>query len=483
MSAFTGEVGDRRHAHPCGPLGRAYTSDVRRLWGERSSGVHVGLAATLYVWAVAAGDLTLQPLMRIHAATLLLLGLATLALWSARSAPWHRPVPLTLLTAAGIIAAWLPNALSRAPDAGAGRAEAMGLASGVAVAVTVVALSRGRQDGVHALRRGWLLGLLLALLVGAVELATDQHLWADPGLGWAEESRTIIAGAFRNPNDSAIAMTAMICGTLSWAATRSRSARQRLGVTAAVMLGVVAVTLTESRSGLLTVVLVVCLHAWGFLRRVSAGRSAAAASSQPRGLAVLVAAAVAVAVVLALAAFTVPALASRNPIIRLLHAAADPGTARSDSLRVSLLRAGWRYFAASDGFGTGAASFEPLLEADPYWRLGTVTWLHNSFLELLLQYGIFPACALAAVMAVVLITVVRSPAGVTSDLARIEALCALTTFVALGCAAATALTTPVWWLMLGQATASTWWLSNADNEPCRCAKSYPPREFYQPLSV
>ncbi|WP_168581216.1 O-antigen ligase family protein [Gephyromycinifex aptenodytis] len=438
---------------------------MRRLWGERSPQLTIGVPATLYVFVVAAGDLSLQPLIRLHAATLVMVGLALPALWLTRSC-WRRGAPLALAMAAGLIIACIPNALVRAPDPGAGRGEALGLTAGLAVALSVVAVSglplrRACRPRLAALRLGWFLALLLSLLVAGVELATDRHLWVGPGLGWADQSRTIIAGAFRNPNDFAIALSAMISGTLAWAASRRCAGSLRVVVGAALAAGVLAVLLTESRSGLLTLLVILGLHAWGWWRRRTAQR--------PDGGPVLSRRSVAAAGVLlgltAIGLCTLPTLARYNPLVRLVRAAADPSTARSDGLRVGLLRAGWRYFTASDGFGTGADSFEPLLQADPRWNFGIITWLHNSFLELLLQYGVIPAAALAAVIGVILVTVWRYPGGPEHDLARIEALSALVAFLALGCASATVLTTPVWWLILGQATCSAWWLSGPVAQP------------------
>lgn len=403
----------------------------------------------MFVLAVAAGDLTLVPLIQLRLATVVMLGVALLAVWSARGTPWLRPAPLALLSFALVAAAWAPLALSRAPDPVEGRAEVQGFLAGIAVAVAVVALSRCSRIGLVGMRRGWMLALGLSVLVATYELITKDHLWLSPGLDWAESHRTIVAGAFRNPNDFAIALTAMISGTLAGAASRAERRRgwRRAVPIVLCVLGAIAVLLTESRSGLLALIVVLAIHLGAAVwnrRRLGVSPAALAGG----GL---------VALVGVVAAFTVPALAAHNPVLRTLIAAGEPGTARSDTLRLDLIRAGWRYLRESDGLGTGAASFEVLLARDPNPGVSTHTWLHNSFLEIVLQYGVVVGGALGLVLLIAL-AAVRRRGAVDGSVARVEVLASITCFAALAFASATVVTAPVWWLILGQAVASAWWL-------------------------
>lgn len=444
------------------------------LWGERTHEVRGGAAATALVVLVAAGDLTLYPLIRLRLATVLPVCVAVAAVWWAVRRRPRRPslreaaVPLAMSVVVVVLAASSVLALHRAPDPLEGRTEVQGLLAGVAIAVAALALSRGSWRGLAALRRGWPLALLLAAGVAAVELLTGRHLWIPSGLSWAETSRTIVAGAFRNPNDFALALTAMISGTLVHAASLPRrgSAALRGGLLALVVAGIVAVALTESRSGLLACTLVLAVHSAAALRRRLArthrhpARPRPAHVAQPRlprrlgaGLGLAVAAALA-------AAFLVPALAARNPVLHMASAAAAPGTARSDRLRLDLLRAALRYLHDSDGLGTGAASFEVLLARDPAPGVASRTWLHNTFLELLLQYGAPTALALAGLLVLVVgALLVPRRRGRRAHLVRVETLGFLVPYVALGCASATVLTTPIWWLLLGQVVASASWLA------------------------
>lgn len=433
---------------------------------------------TAFVVTAAAGDLTLRPLMAAHLATVLACGAAALALWAARGSAWRRPAPSALLAFAVLALAWVPIASGRAPDAAEGRAEVSGLVAGLAVAVGVAAASRGTWSGLVAMRRGWALALALSCGVALVELVTDAHLWIPAGHSWAETSRTIVAGAFRNPNDFAVALTAMISGTLAW--RRDAGPPGRRVAVALAALGAGFVLLTESRAGLLALLVVLGLHAAGARSGRREGRPVRGSARRPHRF--LVPALAALVVAVGVAAFTLPALAARNPVARLIAAAADPGTSRSDGLRVGLLRAAARYAADSDGLGTGAASFEPLLAADPSPGVSTRTWLHNTFAELALQYGVLVAGGLLVLLAVLTLGLRprrrgRRPAVAHPSrprarrlvTARVEGAAALVAFVALGCVASTALTTPIWWLVLGQAAASAWWCSVPPRGPSQHA--------------
>lgn len=406
--------------------------------------------AALLVLAVGLGDLVLMPLIQLRAATVVMLAVAALALWTARSTRWRRAAPIALLLLAVTLAAWIPLALGRAPDAGAGRSEVQGLLAGVAVATAVVALSRGTARGLASMRVGWALALLVAVGVCVVELVTDSHLWVGPGLAWAEDRRTVVAGAFRNPNDFAFALTMMAHATLTYTAALERRPRLRGALFGLAALGVSAILLTESRSGLLALLCVGALWAWSWARTHHRAPSR-------RGMAIT-GALVALA---ALAAFVVPPLAAHNPVLRALRATAEAGTARSDQLRLDLLRAGLRYFGESDGLGTGAASFESLLAADPHPGVSTQTWLHNSFLEILLQYGVIVGGALALVLVTTLVVAWRSARthrGPAHALARLDLGAALIVFIGLGFASATVVTSPLWWAVLGHAVAAAWLL-------------------------
>ncbi len=192
---------------------------------------------------------------------------------------------------------------------------------------------------------------------------------------------------------------------------------------------------------------------------------------------------------LVVAAFTIPALAARNPLVQVAAMAGDEETTRSDSLRLQLIAAALRYLRDSGWTGSGAGSFEPLLWADPDPGVLKLTNLHNAFVELLSQYGIVVG-GVHALALLALVTVVALPLpgrlgrwrrasadpgaapprrrGLPRD-TRIEIAGYLSAYVCLGVAASSALTLPVWWLLHAAACAS-WWAAAADS---RCVAAAP----------
>lgn len=481
------------------------------------AGTRSGLVAGC-VLVAAAGDLLLLPLMSLRAASFTLLVLAALGLYHAchdlptsRSALAESLRRASAAWAFGVFVAvlllWSPIVYLRSPDAVAARAELTGLLTGVLLAAGVLAASRTSASGrlsptrgdpspttsarpsLGGWRLGWTLGLGLALVTAAVELLTGRHVHADESLSWTLDP-TIVAGPFRNPNDFAAVLVVLVSGTIAYRAGVSRpAARLCLAVLAA--FGVVAVFLTQSRGGLVAVVLVLAIHAARVAldrraeRRMTSAPGSEAASgrahtgawaappAQGRGT-VTWAFVVFATIGATIAAFTVPALTRLNPVATMITAAGEPGTARSDTLRLDLIRAGWRYFTGSDHLGTGAGSFEYLLAHDPNPGVSHIIWMHNSFLELLLQYGVVVAAALGAVITTVLVSLVLGLRQTSSGTVRhnrerrlvvAESLSALVGFAALGSLAYTALETHAWWMMLAQAVAGAWWLTASRRRP------------------
>lgn len=446
------------------------------------SGTRSGLVAGC-VLVAAAGDLFLLPLMSVRLASPTLLLLAVLGLFqvrhvlprlrseglaaSLRSAPTAWSFGLFIL----VMLAWVPLAYTRSPDPTQARAELTGVITGVLLAAGTAAATRYTAGGLRSMRLGWVIGLVLALGTAVFEIATGRHVHADESLSWTLDP-TIVAGPFRNPNDFAAILAVLVSGTIAYRAG-VRSARARAGLAVLAAFGVVAVFLTQSRGGLIAIVLVLAIHAVRVLAdRRDAGRVPTPRSSRgPRTVTWAIAGAALVAVV---AAFTVPALARHNPIVTMITAAGQPGTARSDTLRLDLIRAGWRYFTGSDHLGTGAGSFEYLLAHDPNPGVSHIIWMHNTFLELLLQYGIVVAAALVAVVVAVLVTSARSllhVRGKTAEQRRetrmtvAEALSALVAFAALGSLAYTALETHAWWMLLAYAVVAASTLTARHTRP------------------
>ena len=350
-------------------------------------------------------------------------------------------------------ALWAPLALTRSPDLAAGRLELTRMWACLALSLLVVAASRGSFSGLTGLRIGWFAGLVLSVCIAGWELTTGEHLFVDEAHPWVFGDGPMAVGTFINPNNFAAALVAMIAGSLALAATL-RSIWAARAVEVVVLLGCLVVLVTQSRSGLLALLVVVALDV---RRRILERRSARPPSDSPArrrarwgiaGAALLVAA----------LTFVVPPLAQRNPLVNMVTAQFGEETARSDSLRLQLIAASWRYLRESGWLGSGAGSFEPLLWNDADAGTLKLTNLHNTFLELLTQYGVHIGALFALVIAGIVVPLVRSRRvlGRSTRVSRHEACGHLAAVLALGIAASSALHVPLWWVALAAACACAW---------------------------
>lgn len=349
---------------------------------------------------------------------------------------------------------WAPIALTRTPDLDAGRLELTRLWGCLAFSLLALAASRGTFAGVTGLRLGWFAGLVLSVGIATWELVTGNHLFVDAAHPWVFGDGPMAVGTFINPNNFATALVAMIAGSLALAATlRPRWAVRT--VEAVVVLGCLVVLVTQSRSGLLALLVVLGLEARRRLLERRATGGARRAERHPFGAVGVVAAGVLLVVTLS---FVAPPLAQRNPLARMIVAQFGEETARSDSLRLQLIAASWRYLRESGWLGSGAGSFEPLLWNDVDAGTLKLTNLHNSFLELLTQYGVHIGALYAAVIAGIVVALVRSRRvlGRTTRISRYEACGHLAAVLALGIAASSALHVPLWWVALASAAACAW---------------------------
>lgn len=350
-------------------------------------------------------------------------------------------------------ALWAPIALTRSPDLDAGRLELNRLWLCLALSLLVAAASRGSFTGITGLRLGWFAGLALSVAIAGWELTTGEHLFVDDAHPWAFGDGPMAVGTFINPNNFATALVAMIAGSLALAATL-RSVWASRAVQLVVMLGCLVVVVTQSRSGLLALAVVIGLEARRrVLEQRASGRRLASLPRSRRTRWVLA------GLALAVGALTfVPPLAQRNPLAQMITAQFGEETARSDSLRLQLMAASWRYLRESGWLGSGAGSFEPLLWNDPDAGTLKLTNLHNAFLELLTQYGVHIGALYALVVAGLVTALVRSRRvlGRTTRVARYEACGHLASVLALGIAASSALHVPMWWVALAAAAACAW---------------------------
>lgn len=406
--------------------------------------------------------------MALHVAVLAFVTVSLVVLVRSRWRPWRGRLPLAFAGFWLVVFVWAVPAYLRAPDPAAARQELTGLLTGGLLALAVFASIGGDPQRLRGARLGWTLGLALCVLTAVVEIVTGTHLWVPADQAWAIQSRTVVSGPFHNPNDFAVVLTAMISGTIAYRVDVT-DGRRRLLLTALIVMGGIVVVLTESRGGLLALVAVLVMHAWRAWRTRAHVRHPGLPGA-PRRVWPWVATA-ALAAALAVSVFPSP---RTSPVARVVAGVTAEGTARSDHLRIDLVRAGLRYFEESDGLGTGAGSFEPLLAADPNPGVSTRTWLHNSFVEILLQYGLVVALLLGALVAAIAVAALQRPRGASSEQApgasaldRTEALCALLVFVALGLDANSALETHVWWVGLAYAAACAYTIHVRTSSPAQ----------------
>lgn len=407
----------------------------------------------------------------LQGAALLVPAYAAVVVGAATAVPvgrgWRDPGVVLLVLFWAVFAAWAPVAYGRAPDATTAREELLALALGAGLSLSLVAVSRGRPDGLAALRWGWVAALALTGTLGAIEFVTGRHLGVWVTRPWPFGDG-VVASTFRNPNDFGAALVAMLGAVL---ATRARadSRALRAALTALAAGSFVLVMLTQSRGCVAGAALLLVLEGVRLARAAADGhRLRDLAREHYRVVTALLTA----FLVVALASFAVPPLAARNPLAQILAAAQRPETAEADTLRVGLIAAALRYLRDSGYAGTGAGSYEVIMWNDPASGVAKQTNLHNAFVELLSQYGVLVSVPLLLLLVVCVGRLLR-PAPDSVD--RNEAAAHLLAFALLGVTASSALTMPMWWLMLASGVAVAWSMRRGDPRVPRLGSSaHPP---------
>lgn len=327
------------------------------------------------------------------------------------------------------------------------------------ITVTAVALGRGTRSGVELARRFWVVLAAVYVPFGMFEALSGRHY--SPYSAYAPPAFSP-SGMFGNPNNFACVLA--VCTGVVLLRLCERLPRWQRAALTALALGCIAlIALTLSRLSLFATLL--ALLAAGHLawRRVRPSRRPPRPQIRSRSRAAgLVAASV-----------VVLALSTVNPLIRLI--APDPlETEQSDELRRALAQAGLRMWRTDPWIGIGAGRFEAILRRDT-GEIGRVIPMHNTFLELITEYGVILATPLAmlVVWLVVRMLLERGTAHETDGLpAGIDALGAryyvgvyLGGFALGGVLASSALPWTMWWLMLGSAVTTAWWLGSKSRPP------------------
>ncbi|GAB96177.1 hypothetical protein BJY21_003134 [Kineosphaera limosa] len=326
----------------------------------------------------------------------------------------------------------------------------MGLLACACVSFALVALARGRRFGVALTRGVWIAVAVVFVPFGMVEVITGWHF--APG-GSYEPPGFSPSGLFNNPNNFAVVL--LVClGVLLLRLCERMGEWQRVGLTLLAVGAGLLIVATLSRLVVLAAIAVAALAAHLAWRRAH-GPS----PGWTRGTRLAAGAAVLFA-----ASFVLPGMSRLNPLIGLI--APDPdATARSDELRVALMDAGLRMWSTQPWAGIGAGRFETLLEQDP-GSVGRVTALHNTFVELLTEYGLVLAGPLAVTLVWLVILLARrvptqthgAPSGVDAEGARYLLGVYLLAFGVGGVLVSSALPWTMWWLVLASAVTTAWWL-------------------------
>ncbi|MBK7721430.1 MAG: O-antigen ligase family protein [Austwickia sp.] len=474
--------------------------------GASAGSIGSALALFVLVPVVAAGGLVTKPLNEAGHTVAVFAVVALLALPALRRTRWWRhPAPALLAAFWALFWALAPRALAAAPDGRLGRKELTGLAICTFVSIAAVAWSRGSRAGLQAFRWGWVAALLLTGGIGVWEVLTGRHLWTPDWAPWRFGEGSVISSTFINPNNFSDALVGMLAGVVALWAGAGRTRVLRWVLAALAIFAVVLMVFTQSRGGLVGAIVIVALEA---LRRRRAAGARSVRELLARQIGGHRAAAGALALALGaglIATFVVPALAARNPVRAMLDVAFSEGQARSDSLRLSLIRFAFGYLRDAGWSGSGAGSFEPLFWNDPARGGLPPTNLHNAFVELLTQYGVWVFAPYLALLLVLVWAMLRgrtrgdtqggtggapgdvSAAGGEPDgagatdvpILRAELAGQLTAFALLGATASSALEIPFWWLSLANAVALAWHLSATSrataNPPASVEASNPPR--------
>lgn len=216
--------------------------------------------------------------------------------------------------------------------------------------------------------------------LGFYEIATGNYLFAGEEMAVRLADRSQLqsllgwrapVGFYGNPNNFALlllfatAFSAMLFGT--------SSRRWSKAVYAAVgLLFITIVAATQSRSGAAAIFIM--------------GGAYAALTFVVRGAVHRIKMAIAgVALLGALAVAVGPEMLAAARDVYAVDLAAKSG---SDAVRVDLIRGGWRLFRESPLLGVGVGSIDYHLGGDGFLYAGSITRLHNWWLELLVSSGL-----------------------------------------------------------------------------------------------
>jgi O-antigen ligase len=275
-----------------------------------------------------------------------------------------------LLALVAVWTAWGLASLAWTPDPMAGASEVFSLMIGSGAALAIAISAELAPDAMNQLRRGWVTAFVITGLVAYWELRTGRHLQSHYTETTPVDSQGVLISTFGNPNGYA-AFLVLAFPFLAWSAGIAKRFARIWAVTLCIAApGLVVLTL--GRLGLVALALEAITLTVLNMRR---GASSA--------LGVLAIGVLIGGVVLAALQF------SPETVDKVLHLGLEFHRGGSASARLNLMLSGLQFTTDSFGFGTGAGSFERMIESgsanfDTYGAINP----HNFWIEILSQYGI-----------------------------------------------------------------------------------------------
>lgn len=320
-------------------------------------------------------------------------------------------------------------------------------------AMGVIGLTGPTRAGLGRLRRMWIFLTALLVSVGAVEVITGRHFVA---VGEYLPPAFSPSAFFGNPNNLAPVLLVGVGVIAGRALDRiSPIYRVALGVLAGAACVLVGLTLSRLSTACL---ILVTAAAWLLHRTRTRSGSPGPPSRWARpAVGALLAAGV--------LSFIVPALRVFNPLARILTSG-EAAAVRSDSLRVSLARIAVELWSEHPWLGIGGARFE-YLSNQRHRELHRLLPLHNTFLEILTEYGVVVVTPLVLLLVVGVwratgpmrrVVGIGRPVALDRPGARHMALMFLLGFVVAGVLMSSALIFAPWWIMAASFVVAAWHL-------------------------
>lgn len=373
---------------------------------------------------------------------------------------------------------WAPVTLLWSPARGVGRTEVLAGSLAMVGSWVVLVLTRGSSRTLRLLRWGWFIAFAVTVAIVAWEWFTGRHLGEVTGVQDWVFSAYSVAGLDTNPNglsNACVAMVAVLGAQLirevnaRHAAKRGRRVPWRIAVLlVALTVAGYIVYLTGSRAGIMALVLLYVLAAAWSLPACWRSRTRLVVP------AVLLCLAVALPVVqrTTLNQLRPPVIgeqAAHQPTSgryqdNIAEAQKEADVASADKLRRDLTVRGLHYLADSPLLGHGAGAALGLVAADPEYEPGVpererhVLNLHNTYLEIGVNYGLLGLVPILVVPLLALGTVLRPRPLLRSwpNPVVYECLGILLALLITSLITSTSIGSPTFWLLAAYATALAW---------------------------